>query len=68
MTRGPDKESTKALNIRDFPESLREKCRIKALKEPDKTLRNFVIRILREATAGEPEPKPKPKEPKNKLR
>jgi plasmid stability protein len=42
-------ESKKALNIRDVPLDLRRKCKIKAAML-DKTLKQFVEDVLREAT------------------
>jgi plasmid stability protein len=50
-------ESKKALNIRDVPSDLRRKCKIKAAML-DKTLKQFVEDVLKEATVDVKEDKP----------
>lgn len=48
----------KTLHIRNFPESLRLKCKMKATSGRE-TLEKFVQRVLRDATKDMPEPKAK---------
>jgi len=39
-----------ALNIRDFPRDLLDACKKQAIDDGDRTLRKFVIRVLRKAS------------------
>lgn len=49
-------DPNKALNIRDFPDDLRWKCK-RVASDKRKTLREFVISVLRKAVEEEPRKK-----------
>ena len=53
-------EPMTTLHIRNYPESLRLKCRIKAASGRE-TLEKFVQRILKNATKDITEPRTRPK-------
>lgn len=46
-------EPSCALNIRDFPREVIDACKKQAIDDGDRTLRKFVIRVLKKASEGQ---------------